>query len=836
MSRTILMLCLIVATAAQTRAAITLPASRVLAGPIDDVKSSMGDSFHNYPFGNGSGSVNVHGWVSIEFSPPEGRTAKFRMRWHAVGDVPLVSFPNGHFIHVTGEQNLGSGVQISQGELNLDTGDVTNLDVHGIFQNVLIQKASKYNRLPLVSDVSSFTALFVDFPPLEFPFDLPFKERPATSLAVRFVVDASQRITGFELQGVTFVPITVLPALGLMPPYAFGQNGDTIIPGMEGCLPGTPSTANCLSEAQLPDGLVAPFNAYLNPNLHLVTAELREITGPAAIPPAHPGGPVTGAGATSVEGRFYVVGGSDGDRVSSRASAFDPARNEWTTLPDMPRAVWQHCTAAVGGKVYVAGGRDGRSPDPVDTVAAFDPATLTWADVASLPVGTADAACASLDSRIYLFGGATAAAAASDAAWVFESRSGQWSALPRMPVPLAGSALAVAGREIWIINGTTDGITATDRVLVFSPDSGSWSEGPATTRAVYGASAAWLEGRIHVAGGRTAPGGALDVGNVLYHSQTMQVLAGGAWWAGLYPPLPASGMAGALVGDTWYLTGGDTAPVHPAAPTGIVQTFAGARDWAVSDSYPVFAVQTVRNAAGLGVGPAELAPGTMASIIGTHLAPHKLAAPSVRSNGQYLTTDLPDELDGVRITIDGKQAGIVAVSPDRIDFQVPFGLAIGNTVALRVSRGGVEAPPALVRLSPAAPGIFTYTYGETRSIDVLNEAAAIATNANGTLNYPSQPAHRGDTVTLRVTGLGDVNPRPEPLQRGPRVPAAVVQPPEVLIDGRPAVVESASLAAGEAGLYEVRVTIPPDSRTGVRVLVQLRAGGIQSNPAVLVIE
>jgi uncharacterized protein (TIGR03437 family) len=123
-----------------------------------------------------------------------------------------------------------------------------------------------------------------------------------------------------------------------------------------------------------------------------------------------------------------------------------------------------------------------------------------------------------------------------------------------------------------------------------------------------------------------------------------------------------------------------------------------------------------------------------------------------------------------------------------------------------------------------------------RSVDILDEAAAIATNQNGTLNYPSQPAYRGETITLRVTGLGDVMPNPEPLQRGPREPATAALLPEVLIDGRPAEVLSALLVPGEAGLYDVRARIPPDARTGIRVPVQLRSGEVLSNRAVIVIE
>jgi uncharacterized protein (TIGR03437 family) len=264
--------------------------------------------------------------------------------------------------------------------------------------------------------------------------------------------------------------------------------------------------------------------------------------------------------------------------------------------------------------------------------------------------------------------------------------------------------------------------------------------------------------------------------------------------------------------------------------------FTGPEGWLVSDSYPAFAHQTVRNAAGLGVGPAELAPGMLASIIGSSMSSRSLKAPPVRSEGVYLTTDLPEELDGVRITVDGLPAGIVAVSPNRIDFQVPFGLATGRDVELRVSRAGVAAPPARVRLERAAPGVFTYTYGEVRAFEILNKAAAITMNQNGSLNYPSQPAHRGETITLRVTGLGDVMPALAPLQRGPRDPATVIQLPEVLIDGQPANVQSAVLVPGEAGLYDVRAAIPLNTRTGVAVPVQLRSGEILSNIAVVAIE
>ena len=828
-------------------AQVQLPASLRLAGPIDDLRSSLGDDIYNYPFGKGFGAGPIHGWIAVEFSPPVGRVAKFRLRWQTVGDEPFIAFATGAFFQAKAVANFDSGVQISQGELNLDTGQIRNLEIHAVFQNLLVHKTSRNNRFPLQSRGGDFTVLFGDYPELEFPFPIPFSERPKTFMESRFILSSEKRITGFEFRGATFIPITVVPNVALMPTYSFGRRGNTVIPGADGCLPGTTPPEQCLTDARFPDGLPSPDDAFLNPTLILVSEELQEIAGPRAIPPVRPGGGTTGASAAALAGRVYVFGGFDGQTAVRRASLYEPSRNEWSSLPEMPRAAWHACAAEVGGKLYVMGGRESAEGPPVATVQVFDPAA-GWSAVPALPAPVVNAACAGVDGRVYVFGGWTpggmGANTISDGAWAYDPSSGQWTSLVRMPATLAGAAAAIVGREIYILNGTQDGSSATNRVLVFTPSSGAWREGPRSVRGVYGASAAYLNARLFLAGGRLAVDGPLDVGTVHYQSQSMQVLVQGReWFASLDPPLPATDMASAVTGQTWYLIGGDTAPGGaPRAPTDVVQAFTAAQGWVISDTHPVYTSDGVRNAAGLGVGPTELAPGASASVLGFHLANDTRRAPPVRFNGRVFTTDLPEELAGVRVTVDGVAAGIVSVAPERIDFQVPFTIQAGvgaRLVRFQVSRAGaaVEAPAVLVPIVEAAPGLFTYTHGETRALAHLDLSAAVAYNADGRLNYGSQPAYRGEAITLVATGLGDVGPRPEPLQRAPReiVPVAL-RTPEVLIDGKPAVVESVRLAPGEAGIYEIRVRIPADSRTGFRVPVRIRSGEIQSNRAIIVIE
>ena len=266
---------------------IRLPASGILSGPLDDAQSLMGDEISNYPFGKGVGTVPIHGWISVEFAPPVNRVAKFRLTWRAVGDVPFFSFVSGHYLTVRAEANFNSAVQPSGGELDLVTGEIRNFELHAVLENVLIQKSARYNRLPLLSKGDGFSALFVDYPAPEYPFAIPYRDRPSrVFMEPKFVLDSSQQIRGFEFRGTTFIPITLFPKLGLMPPYAFARNGVTIIPGVDGCLPGTTPESQCISEARYPDGVSSPDNAFLGPTLYLISSELREVSRARPFPAA----------------------------------------------------------------------------------------------------------------------------------------------------------------------------------------------------------------------------------------------------------------------------------------------------------------------------------------------------------------------------------------------------------------------------------------------------------------------------------------------------------------------------------------------------------------------
>src|SRR6266542_1366607 len=257
-------------------AQVRLPTSLRLAGPLDDAQSSLGDDIFNFPYGRGGGTTPIHGWITIDFSPPAGQEATFRIHWRSLGDDPFIPFQSGEFFAVKFVMNFDTGGDVTEGKLNLAAGEIVDLKLHATFQNLLFHKTARNNRFPFSSLNQGFTTLFVDFPGLDFPFALPYPDRPPVKKESRFLFDSSRRITGFEFQGLTFVPIGIVPRVALMPTYSFGRRGVTIVPGADGCQPNTKPADACLTDQRSPDGNPVGESVYLNPSLSMVTQELQE--------------------------------------------------------------------------------------------------------------------------------------------------------------------------------------------------------------------------------------------------------------------------------------------------------------------------------------------------------------------------------------------------------------------------------------------------------------------------------------------------------------------------------------------------------------------------------
>ena len=112
-----------------------------------------------------------------------------------------------------------------------------------------------------------------------------------------------------------------------------------------------------------------------------------------------------GAGFSSVvDGKIYVLGGYGG---SQRVDEYDPVADTWTQKSDMPTARHALSTSALDGKIYAIGGYvPGVGGYPgVAIVEVYDPAKDTWTTAPDMPTGRFGPRTSEVDGRIYVIGG-----------------------------------------------------------------------------------------------------------------------------------------------------------------------------------------------------------------------------------------------------------------------------------------------------------------------------------------------------------------------------------------------------------------------------------------------
>jgi uncharacterized protein (TIGR03437 family) len=214
----------------------------------------------------------------------------------------------------------------------------------------------------------------------------------------------------------------------------------------------------------------------------------------------------------------------------------------------------------------------------------------------------------------------------------------------------------------------------------------------------------------------------------------------------------------------------------------------------------------------------RVAPGGLLSFFGDRLV--KVATDLSGWAGRTL----PTSLNGTKVTIGGKNAPLLYVSPTQINAQVPVDVPAGPQTVI-VDNGVGPSTAFSVTVAATAPAIFTIPVGSA----VANREAAVLKNANFSLVSAANPAVAGDVILVYSTGLGATTPA---LTTGALVPATTIANTAAVtatIGGQPATVVYSIASPGFAGLYQVAVTVP--SGVSGRVPVVLTQGGVPSTAA-----
>jgi uncharacterized protein (TIGR03437 family) len=213
-------------------------------------------------------------------------------------------------------------------------------------------------------------------------------------------------------------------------------------------------------------------------------------------------------------------------------------------------------------------------------------------------------------------------------------------------------------------------------------------------------------------------------------------------------------------------------------------------------------------------------PGEFASIFGTNLA-----SSTVLWNGNF-----PLSLGGTRVTINGKAAYLLYVSPGQINLQAPDDPAMGSVpVVVTTSNGSATSTVTLGQFAPSfsllddrhVAGVIirsngTGAYGNG-SYDILGPTG-------NSLGYATVAAKPGDNIELFALGLGPTLPF-VPAGAAFSGAAPTANPVTLFIDN--VNVTPSFTGISSAGLYQINLTVPTGLGTGDLPLVAA-VGGLQT--------
>ncbi len=201
-----------------------------------------------------------------------------------------------------------------------------------------------------------------------------------------------------------------------------------------------------------------------------------------------------------------------------------------------------------------------------------------------------------------------------------------------------------------------------------------------------------------------------------------------------------------------------------------------------------------------------ISPGAIVAIQGTNLV-------SVQGvfSAENVLGPLPTTFQGITVTFNGILAPIFSVSNangvQQVVVQVPYEIgSVSSMTVVITNAGGGTTTITNVAVQPYAPGIF-----ETA---IFGAKQVVAVHADGSYVTPSNPARRGENITIFLTGLGQTSPATGTNRAG-AAGQNVLAPMVAGINLAGVTVVSTQLVPGLIAVYALTLTIPPDAPTGL---------------------
>lgn len=243
----------------------------------------------------------------------------------------------------------------------------------------------------------------------------------------------------------------------------------------------------------------------------------------------------------------------------------------WVTLAPMTEPRQEIAVAAVDGKVYVLGGLDGRS----NANSVYDTETDTWSLGADLPFNNDHAWAVALDGKIYMGGGR------SNRVFLYDPSMDTWTEVASSIYQHHNTpAAAIIEGLIYVAGGSGPGASQTE-LEVYNPALDIWTELSPMRCPRNHTTGGVINGKFYVAGG----GEALDAMSYASGGKPVSETcleeydpATDTWTTKTPMPTGRTGIAGAVVGDCFYVFGGEGNPDDPKGIFHEVEAYSPATD------------------------------------------------------------------------------------------------------------------------------------------------------------------------------------------------------------------------------------------------------------------
>ncbi len=221
---------------------------------------------------------------------------------------------------------------------------------------------------------------------------------------------------------------------------------------------------------------------------------------------------------------------------------------------------------------------------------------------------------------------------------------------------------------------------------------------------------------------------------------------------------------------------------------------------AAGGAAPKPAISSERGVASAAATLAGLAPNSWFAITGTNLA----SVTRSWTAEEIASGKLPDKLENVSVTVNGKAAFVNSVSPVRVVALAPADDARGD-VEVVLSSGDQKADTVTAKLAAFAPALFA---AEGKFVvSTKGDAERFLRPEQMPSDKATDPVTPGEAIVLYGTAFGATDPDSaagELAKEESKVKAAVT----VTIGGVPATVAFAGLAANSASVFQLRVAVP----------------------------